>query len=385
MALIYCKNCGHRISDLATACPHCGTLLAERQVNESHADNEENMIYQAAVICLQKNQLQEASGYVERLLDVSPDNPLYQQLRSDLEEAEERMEEKREKVKKTVITVAALLAILVVAIIAYNYINYKRQQNEQAFWNQIENSEKIENFENYLENYPNGEHRSTAEQRLSSLKEVIATWNRIKDIGNESELESFIESHPHGYYHDLAVDAYDELLWNKAVSRNEQYAYNDYMEKCPQGKHYKQAVEKSEYLARMELTYSEKDEIGTTIRKFLNALARGNEDALLSCLNSTLTSFLGKTNATKVDAIRYMKQLHAQDVYSVNINMDETLLVKKDLIADTSPIYTVTFYYDQHLNREDTSLETFASLTGNAVLNNRFKITSLTIKKTAHY
>ena len=59
--------------------------------------------------------------------------------------------------------------------------------------------------------------------------------------------------------------------------------------------------------------------------------------------------------------------------------------VKKELDSEQNPKYTATFNYDQRIEREDTSQETFASIKGTATLNNLFKITSLALTKTASY
>ena len=179
-------------------------------------------------------------------------------------------------------------------------------------------------------------------------------------------------------------DSLDQVLWEKTIQQNNEEAYQLYLQKFPEGKHADQAKKHVEYAEKLKLTDEEEYEAGETISSFFRCLAHGYEDDMLSYLNPNLSTFLGKKNATKVDAIAYMKKIHSDDVYSVDINMGD-IEVKKELIDNDEPVYTAKFTYDQRLEREDTSLETFASIKGTATMNKNFKITSLSLSKTATY
>ena len=113
-------------------------------------------------------------------------------------------------------------------------------------------------------------------------------------------------------------------------------------------------------------------------------MARDDESGMLENVESTLGSFLGKKNASKVDVIAYMRKMHASDVFSVDLTMGD-MQVTKSLGRNDEPEYAVNFSFDQRLNREDTSLETFANYKGTAKLNSLMKITSIELTKTAHY
>ena len=179
-------------------------------------------------------------------------------------------------------------------------------------------------------------------------------------------------------------DSLDQALWEKTIAKDESAAYELYLEKFPEGKHAEQAQKRLDYEEKLRLTDSEEYRVSEAISYFFNNLAGGYEDSMISYLNPNLSTFLGKKNATKVDAIAYMKKIHSDDVYSVDITMGD-IEVKKSLIDNEEPVYTATFTYDQRLEREDTSLETFASIKGTATLNKNFKITSLSLSKTATY
>lgn len=179
-------------------------------------------------------------------------------------------------------------------------------------------------------------------------------------------------------------DSLDQALWQKTIEKDDSAAYSLYLEKFPEGKHADQAQKRLDYEEKLRLTDSEEYRVSEVISYFFNNLAGGYEDGMISYLNPSLSTFLGKKNATKVDAIAYMKKIHSDDVYSVDITMGD-IEVKKTLVDNEEPVYTAKFTYDQRLEREDTSLETFASMKGTATLNKNFKITSLSLSKTATY
>ena len=179
-------------------------------------------------------------------------------------------------------------------------------------------------------------------------------------------------------------DSLDQVLWQKTLEKNDEEAYRLYLEKYPNGKHADQAQLRVEREEMLKLTDDEEYSVSNTINSFFSYLANEYEDGLLSNVNPSLSSFLGKKNATKVDVIAYMKKIHSDDIFSVQIMMGD-ITVKKSLDSEQNPVYTATFTYDQRLEREDTSLETFASLKGTATLNSNYKITSLSLSKTASY
>ena len=58
MALIECKNCGHKISDKASVCPKCGTPTKEEPkencVQKQESKSNEEIMYLSAVSCLEE-------------------------------------------------------------------------------------------------------------------------------------------------------------------------------------------------------------------------------------------------------------------------------------------------------------------------------------------
>lgn len=394
MALIECKNCGHRISDKATVCPKCGIPTKEEPKEErkvkslQDSKGNEEVMYLSAVSCLEEGRLDEARDYIAGLMAMNAEDARYQAIQEKLEQLlsqqQEEIEEQVAKRKKTVWIVLALFFALLMAGGGYWYSQKQMTANELAQWEKIKDADEPELIAAFLNRFPDGEHKAQADERLAYAREEAELWSKIENLSNPSELESFAKKYPKGYYHDLAIAAYDALLWDAAIAKNTLEAYNHYMTQCPQGKHYGEAKEKTEYLEKVQMDEDESQHIASVVKAFFYAMAENNESGMLENVESRLSSFLGKKNASKVDVIAYMRRMHANDVFSVDLTLGE-VEVTKLLGKNDEPEYHVSFTFDQRLNREDTSQETFASYKGTTMLNSLMKITSVELSKTAHY
>ena len=381
-----CTNCGAQISDdcrfctecgkpvpQGNVCPHCGA-----SVNEGDAFCEKcGSKLQASDSSYNKDY--EISDKVQNELPIAYSPSAYQSDNSSRTNIITF-----DSIKKPIIWTLCALLLIGGAIGGWYYYKKITAENEQAQWEKIKDTEELKDLENFLRQYPDGKYKVKAQERSLYVQKEISQWNNVAKTNNPEELKGFINKYKKGYYHNLAVEAYDELLWSLATHKNDLQSYRYYLEECPQGKYYQQAKEKADYQEKVSLDESEAEYVTQVVSRYFYAMARGDESGMLECLSSDLKSFMGKSNATKVDAIAYMHRLHADDVYSIDITMGE-YEIKKTLDSQGEPQYTIDFSYDQRLNREDTSLETFASYKGTAMLNSQTKITSLSLTKTAKY
>ena len=178
----------------------------------------------------------------------------------------------------------------------------------------------------------------------------------------------------------------DAADWERATSDNSEQGYQEYINNHSDGKHAIEAQEKLDRIMKQKLSDGEAYDVRNTIESFFNSVSAGEEDDMLRCISPVMENFLGKANATKVDAVSFMRRMHADDVYSIHISLDSSeIQISKSLGDSDTPTYSANFSYDQRIEREDTSKETFASISGHAVLNDDFKITSLSLKKVSSY
>lgn len=329
-------------------------------------------------LMLDSKSFDEALSLVTNMISIDPQNVEIQQLKSIAENA--IYEEKRNKNLK-IVTVAVIVIALLCGAVFYVY-NLSKQ--EEKMWLEAQIANDIELYEAYIKKYPDGKNVKVAKEKVSQLTLEKKQWEIIANTENVNEIVSYIKKFPKSKYIEQAKLAYDELSWKEAQQANDQEAYQKYMNLFPTGKYYKNAQKMLEMQEKLTLNFDEENSATSTVKTFLNALANDNESELLSTLSPQMTYFLGKKGATKVDALAYMKRIHASDVFNVSITIGVTE-VEKSINSNDDPFYTVKVQYDQQIKREDTSNETFASCTATARINNEYQIVSFKVVKNSHY
>jgi Flp pilus assembly protein TadD len=91
-------------------------------------------------------------------------------------------------------------------------------ENELDFWNAIKDSKQAEDYQAYLDKYPNGNFADLAKLRLKkyapaapaaaaaedSQQQDIAYWNAIKSSKNADDYKTYLDKYPNGEFVDLA-------------------------------------------------------------------------------------------------------------------------------------------------------------------------------------
>lgn len=353
--------------------------------------------------CLDSGRLDDAQQDLCQLVAMKADESSYKDLKDRLGAAmEQHNAEVAAAAKKRKVLIGSIAGIVLALVLAAGgYVFYQNGANQREYeaWQQVENTGDMQAIEDYLSNYPDGEHAAQVKVFKASLQAVGEEWAKIEKSDDPKALQDFIAKHPDGPYHDQAVEALDNVMWKKATAAGTSAAYEEYMAQCPQGKHrdeaqqhanqqaeqeQQQAQQQAELKAKQQLTPAESSMVTSRVSSFFSAMANRNGSAMTACVTSPMASFLGKKNASYSDVTAYMNRIHSGDVYGVKVSMGK-ITVKKTLNAQGDPVYTATFGFDQRLNREDTSLETFAHYNGTATVNAQGKITSLGLNKTTHY
>ena len=65
-------------------------------------------------------------------------------------------------------------------LFGWYYIN--GSQNEETAYTTLLGNENVQDYENYLERFPNGEHAAEVRERLAQLKTMYADWTRIANM-----------------------------------------------------------------------------------------------------------------------------------------------------------------------------------------------------------
>lgn len=100
------------------------------------------------------------------------------------------------------------------------------------------------------------------------------------------------------------------------------------------------------------VTAEESEKAKGSVRRFLRAINSHSKDALTASVASFLTSFNGKSSATKYDVLQYMADLYQADVKNLNWHIDEVSDVEKRENAEGKTEYVITVKATKETERE---------------------------------
>ena len=103
--------------------------------------------------------------------------------------------------------------------------------SEEREWQDARMKRSAEAYEQFLENYPEGEFAADAREALETL--------RFKQAQKENTLDAFtgfLELHPDGQHAEEATRTVEMMHWVQAQRQNTQGSYERYLEKYPEGR-----------------------------------------------------------------------------------------------------------------------------------------------------
>ena len=120
--------------------------------------------------------------------------------------------------KKTLYIVIAVLIVLLIGSGAwFVYANNTASQEEMAY-QILENNDNPQDYQDFLEKYPNSEHADEVRQRLTKLEEMLAKWNTIALSDNVNDFINFKNTYndiQYGRLCDIKIDSLDFIIAQK--------------------------------------------------------------------------------------------------------------------------------------------------------------------------
>jgi gas vesicle protein gvpC repeat-containing domain protein len=279
------------------------------------------------------------------------------------------------------IYVIIALCILIPALVAggfYFYVN--KQETEEQAYALLNNNENVEDYENYLTQFPNSAHADEVRDRLKQLRTMYADWQRIANSGYASDFERFSQNYPQSQLVKQCELKIDSLDWETAKKINTPDAISDYLEKHPDGRYAQDASQLQNTLVKSIVSPDERSTISSTLHGFFEAFGNNDETSLFTYITPTMTQFLNKQNATKADVGNLLKKTYSGDIESCSFVVNDDYQIKKTVDDQGNASYTVACSVDQHIIRSGEG-KTFGSYTISAKLNSEMKISSLTMKE----
>ncbi len=275
-----------------------------------------------------------------------------------------------------------VVGIILAAIVGLGavYYFYQSSQSEDKAYVLLEGNENVQDYEDYLKNYPNGPHAEEVRQRLEELKTMYADWTRIQNSEYATDFERFKESHPTSTLVKQADMKIDSLDWVTAQKLNTPEAMEEYLDKHPEGRYISEAGIAQNELANTQVSDAERQGISESLNGFFQAFANNDEASLFTYITPTMTQFLSKRNATKADVGNIVKNTYSEDIENCSFVLNNDYQITKSVSSDGKVAYKVSFSVDQHIQRSGEG-KTFGSYTANATLTGEFKLSALTLKE----
>jgi len=263
-------------------------------------------------------------------------------------------------------------------LFGWYYIN--GSQNEETAYTTLLGNENVQDYENYLERFPNGEHAAEVRERLAQLKTMYADWTRIANSEYASDFERFKEQYPASQLVKQCELKIDSLDWVTALKLNTPEAMAEYMDKHPEGRYISEAGIAQNTLATTQVDETERSSISEVLTDFYQAFAQNDDATLCTFITPTMSQFLSKKNATKADVVSLVKSTYSEDIENCSFVLNNDYEITKKVSNEGKVTYQVSFSVDQHIQRSGEG-KTFGSYTANATITNDLKISSLTMKE----
>lgn len=298
--LIKCPECGHEVSDQAPVCPNCGVKLHQKPKNNT---------------------------------------PLY-----------------------------IIIAILALAICGGGYWFYSSTQNdkEEVAYEKAMASGDMAEMQAFLDEYADAPqaHRDSIQSRMTMYNTEMREWNDVVISNSRSALQQYLDEHPDAVHAKDAIRMIDSIDWQSAVSASTPEALKSYIEGHPNGNYVDKANDMIRDMNATVVQPEERQMVSSLLKSFFQGVNMKDESRLTSTVNSLLTSFLGKQNATKSDVIMFMNKLWKEDVQNLNWRLNDDYEIEKKEVGNGEYEFTVTFSATEDVEKSSGTTE------------NRFRITA---------
>ena len=194
-------------------------------------------------------------------------------------------------------------------------------------------------------------------------------------------MAEYLDKYPNSIHKGEAERKIDSLDWVAAKSANTTEAYNLYITEHPNGDHIDEANNSLNVAKAKNITPKEKEMLALVFRSMFRSINDRDDEALTSNFSDFLSSFLGKSNASKSDVIAFLNKIYKDDITAMEWRANNDMKISKREIGIDEYEYTVDFSAKQKIEREDDDKETEANYRIKAKVNPDGKITELNMVK----
>jgi predicted RNA-binding Zn-ribbon protein involved in translation (DUF1610 family) len=346
MAIIKCPECGHEISDKAPVCPSCGVEIAGNVIRCPQCGE---VYFKNLSECPKCHHLTAAKETVEPGIPVPPKAPL--------EATEPVNPTPKPKKRGKGIWIAAFIIALVICGGVYYFYQDRQNANEQDAYEYAMQSQDPTVLQDYLDKYKDADeaHRDSIQAHLTILQQETQGWTNAVISGSKEALQAYLDKYPNTPHKAEIAHKIDSIDWVVAQNANTADALQQYLDEHLNGEHIDEANNAMKDLMTKTVQPEEKSAIATIFRQFFQSINSKNEDGLSSTVSTFLSSFLGKTDATKSDVITFMHKIYKSNVSNMNWHLNNDYKIDKKEVGEDEYEYTVQFSATQQVEYTDAT------------------------------
>lgn len=275
-----------------------------------------------------------------------------------------------------------MVALLFIGIGAYFFFGTSGNKEQQAYEYAL-NSNDPAVLESYLNNYRDADpmHRDKISQQLAQLKQSELDWTNTMVSGSKTALADYLSKYPNSTHKAEAERKIDSLDWLVAKKANTAEAYNLYVTEHPNGVYIDEANNSLNVAKTKNITPKEKEMLALVFRSVFRSINDRDDEGLTSNFSDFISSFLGKSNASKSDVIAFLNKIYKDDITAMEWRANNDMKITKREIGIDEYEYSVDFSAKQKIEREDEDKETEANYRIKAKVNPDGKITELNMVK----
>lgn len=367
------------MDELLAAYPNNRTFTEAREAMVKRSAQRVNDFADKAEDALRRGNCEEAERMIREGLIGDPSDV---RLKSLLEAVRKR---RRRKITTIFVSVVIFIAILASAAVWYVRDNSSTDDDDAA-WEMVKLCEsegdcvRLDSaLTAYVTTYADGVHIDEATAMQESLHEEMSDWNEALSECTVESMNRYMDKYANGHFYKEAYSKLDSLSFVDAFAANTEEAFNEYISEFPDGKYLADAQKWIETLKKDVLTPAEEQSALRCVRAHFDAMTSDDEATMRRTISSSLSSYIGKANATWDDVAENMekvsKKSNGERLEPENCN------VVKVGAGNGKYFYNVKFQLHRTLADGEVGDSTVdRTLSGTAILNGDMKITSLVLK-----
>ncbi|MBO5659870.1 MAG: hypothetical protein J6R98_02395, partial [Bacteroidaceae bacterium] len=263
----------------------------------------------------------------------------------------------------------------------YYWQEETKKQKEEADYRLLENVTNPSFYQQFLDDYPQSQHKDLVVMRMQKLVAENAEWQEVLKARTRIQLLKFMQNHPQTHHKRECEDFIDSIDWADAMQIGTHEAVANYLELHPNGQNAETAAGKLNELAKTRISKEERIHIRGTIESFFShGLAK--QDTLLISMHipQTMTDFCGTRQATPQQIAQFNQSKATADVLGIHYLINNDMNIKRETLEDGTMGFAVDLIVEETINRSDATQPSPRTLQVNAWLNNEKKIVRMNIR-----